>query len=151
MTALNAKDGDSGNYSFLDLVSYIKSTCDDVNKNLEELYKRVVFTYLINNTDNHLRNHGLLYDGYKLVLSPMFDINPSFEISQFGLPLSEKETNRSTIILEGKYYGLDETKATSIYDHIYKVIKDNYQRIAEKYNTRNKEIELFSQIFESKN
>ena len=44
---------------------------------LEELHRRILFTILVSNTDDHLRNHGLLYDraaGWSL--SPAFDINP---------------------------------------------------------------------------
>ena len=150
MTALNAKDGDSGDYSYLDLVSYIKSSCDEVNNNLLELYKRLVFSYLVNNTDNHLRNHGLLFDGRKLVLSPMFDINPSFETSEFGLPLTSGVTNKSSIIEESKYYGLDKDAAISIYDSIVSIISDNYLSLANKYKVRNLEISLFSKILETR-
>lgn len=150
MTALNAKDGDSGDYSYLDLVSYIKSSCDEVNNNLLELYKRLVFSYLVNNTDNHLRNHGLLFDGRKLVLSPMFDINPSFETSEFGLPLTSGVTNKSSIIEESKYYGIDKDAAISIYDSIVSIISDNYLSLANKYKVRNLEISLFSKILETR-
>ena len=44
---------------------------------LGELHRRILFSILVSNTDDHLRNHGLLYDlndGW--ILSPAFDINP---------------------------------------------------------------------------
>jgi len=37
-----------------------------------------VFSIMISNTDDHLRNHGFLYERYKgWRLSPVYDINPT--------------------------------------------------------------------------
>jgi len=44
---------------------------------IQQLWRRIVFTILISNTDDHLRNHGFLYagpDGW--TLSPAYDLNP---------------------------------------------------------------------------
>ncbi len=43
-----------------------------------ELWRRIVFSILISNTDDHLRNHGFLYEknsGWRL--SPAYDMNPT--------------------------------------------------------------------------
>ena len=38
----------------------------------------MVFTILISNTDDHLRNHGFLHErGESWILSPAFDLNPN--------------------------------------------------------------------------
>ncbi|AQP52325.1 hypothetical protein BW733_17330 [Tessaracoccus flavescens] len=49
---------------------------------LEDLYRRVVFGVLLNNTDDHLRNLGLLRDGGGWQLAPMFDVNPEPELGR---------------------------------------------------------------------
>src|ERR1700678_1380608 len=44
---------------------------------MEALWRRIVFNIMISNTDDHLRNHGFLYegpDGWRL--SPAYDLNP---------------------------------------------------------------------------
>ena len=39
---------------------------------------RIVFNVLISNTDDHLRNHGFLYEGQLgWLLSPAYDLNPT--------------------------------------------------------------------------
>lgn len=44
---------------------------------MEELWRRIVFSILISNTDDHLRNHGFLYSGQPgCRLSPAYDLNP---------------------------------------------------------------------------
>ena len=44
---------------------------------LHQLWRRVVFNVLISNTDDHLRNHGFLYEDHRgWRLSPAYDLNP---------------------------------------------------------------------------
>ena len=44
---------------------------------MRELYRRILFTILVSNNDDHLKNHGLLHrGGGSWSLSPAFDINP---------------------------------------------------------------------------
>jgi serine/threonine-protein kinase HipA len=46
-------------------------------EDMHALWRRIVFNILISNTDDHLRNHGFLYDGpdgWRLV--PAYDLNP---------------------------------------------------------------------------
>jgi len=47
---------------------------DDLN----ELWRRIAFTILVSNKDDHLKNHGFIYaGGDRWRLSPAFDINLS--------------------------------------------------------------------------
>lgn len=50
---------------------------------LEELFRRLIFNLLIDNSDDHLKNHGMLYAGNGLYrLSPAFDVVP--QLSNLG-------------------------------------------------------------------
>lgn len=72
MTLLGVRDGEeSSDMSYCDLASALDS------KNKKELFRRMVFNGLFGNTDDHLRNHGVLYDGKSWNLSPAFDITPT--------------------------------------------------------------------------
>jgi serine/threonine-protein kinase HipA len=48
-----------------------------VNEDLEELWRRIVFSICVSNTDDHLRNHGFLLREKGWQLSPAYDINPT--------------------------------------------------------------------------
>lgn len=78
MTMLEASDGDRRSY--LDLVEVIEEESDRVTSDLHELWRRIAFSVLASNTDDHLRNHGFLRatrGGWSL--SPAFDLNPDPE------------------------------------------------------------------------
>jgi serine/threonine-protein kinase HipA len=78
MTLLEATDGEPRSY--LDLVEVIEEGSDRATADLRELWRRIAFSILVSNTDDHLRNHGFLRvttGGWSL--SPAFDINPNPE------------------------------------------------------------------------
>lgn len=73
MTMLGVKEGvSSESKSYCDLAFLLDT------KNKKELFRRMVFNGLFGNTDDHLRNHGILYDKdtKSWNLSPAFDITP---------------------------------------------------------------------------
>jgi serine/threonine-protein kinase HipA len=76
MTMLEASDGDGASY--LDIAAVIEERSDRASRDLEQLWRRMLFSVLVGNTDDHLRNHGFLHvpgrDAWRL--SPAFDMNP---------------------------------------------------------------------------
>jgi hypothetical protein len=96
MTMLQAKDGEQASY--LEIAAAIEERCADVEADLRELWRRIVFTILISNTDDHLRNHGFLRRstaGWSL--SPAFDVNPNPEgtARQLATAIDEHSTEAS--------------------------------------------------------
>ncbi|HEV3046985.1 MAG TPA: HipA domain-containing protein [Solirubrobacteraceae bacterium] len=78
MTLLSARDGDRGSY--LEIAEAIEERSARAAEDLRELWRRIVFTVLISNTDDHLRNHGFLRTSSAgWTLSPAFDLNPNPE------------------------------------------------------------------------
>ena len=65
---------------YTDIADGLRAVCSTGHQalaELEELHRRILFTILVANNDDHLKNHGLLYAGNRSwVLSPAFDINP---------------------------------------------------------------------------
>ncbi|MCB0331369.1 MAG: HipA domain-containing protein [Bdellovibrionales bacterium] len=75
MSMLEARDNES--HSYLEIADALKMHGAKPKDDLKELFSRVVFNILVSNTDDHLRNHGFLYqdlDGW--TLSPAYDLNP---------------------------------------------------------------------------
>lgn len=75
LTMLGVADGEKGSY--LDIGEVITQRSPDTTRDLRELWRRIAFSVLISNFDDHLRNHGFLHAGHESwSLSPAFDLNP---------------------------------------------------------------------------
>ena len=75
---LMAEGGLSDARHYTDIADALRSLCGGEGAQVEtaELHRRVLFSILVSNTDDHLRNHGLLRGRSGWVLAPAFDINP---------------------------------------------------------------------------
>ena len=75
MSMLGAVDRETRSY--LEIADVIQQHGAAPIEDLKELWRRIVFSVLISNSDDHLRNHGFLYEGKQgWRLSPAFDLNP---------------------------------------------------------------------------
>ena len=75
MSMLGAVDGERRSYP--EIADMLRAHGAAATQDLAELWRRIVFSVLISNTDDHLRNHGFLYSGPTgWRLSPVFDVNP---------------------------------------------------------------------------
>ena len=65
---------------YTDLADVMRGHCgngEQTHTELKELYRRILFTILVSNTDDHMKNHGFLWtQPGRWSLSPAFDINP---------------------------------------------------------------------------
>ncbi len=76
MSMIGSNDNDVRSY--LELVDALRKYGANTSRDLHELWSRIVFTVLISNVDDHMRNHGFLYSGYEgWHLSPAYDLNPT--------------------------------------------------------------------------
>ena len=77
-TALQRHGAEQGAYT--ELAGFIQQHSDNPRADLTELWMRIVFTVLVTNTDDHLKNHGFVYAGDgQWSLSQLFDVNPQPE------------------------------------------------------------------------
>lgn len=74
---LGAEPGDPRETCYTEIVDAIRAHGHDTAKDIKELWRRIAFSILITNLDDHLRNHGFLHVGRgQWRLSPAFDLNP---------------------------------------------------------------------------
>jgi serine/threonine-protein kinase HipA len=150
MTLLQHTDGDDAEsgVSYLELVSFIKSECIDVTTNLEELFRRVLFSVCVSNTDDHLRNHGFIYTEDGWTLSPAFDMNANE--SGTGLKLNIDEADNSLdidlVMHTVPYYLLSDKRAQEIKHEVIKAVS-NWRKVSAKYKVSPYEIERKSRAF----
>ena len=71
------KDSDEGGH-YTDSADVIRQISSKPVDDQHELWRRILFTTLVSNKDDHLMNHGFIYaGGDRWRLSPAFDTNPS--------------------------------------------------------------------------
>lgn len=133
MTLMGLKDGDDSTYIELafEITDKIGPQC------LAELYRRMLFNILVSNTDDHLRNHGFLYqDGWGI--SPAFDITISNRAygSNHGLRLNREDRDDfETAINICEYFGLNQRQAVAMLSQVI-AASEQWQSIAASAGVR---------------
>jgi serine/threonine-protein kinase HipA len=74
MSLLNATDNEP--HSYMEIADALRQYGAKADEDCAQLWRRIAFGILISNTDDHLRNHGFLYEASGWRLSPAYDLNP---------------------------------------------------------------------------
>ena len=118
MTMLGAKDGEEDN-CYLEIAEFLSTHSANATEDLQELWRRIAFSQLINNTDDHLRNHGFLLTPKGWRLAPMFDVNPN--------PLGgESVLDKGDIINDADFYRLTKREAQARFKQMEEIIRSSH-------------------------
>jgi serine/threonine-protein kinase HipA len=150
MTLTQRTDGEAG-VSYLELVDLLQSQGSNTHGDCIELFRRVVFSILVHNTDDHLRNHGFLIGENGISLSPAYDINPSTDRNELSLAIDEVDaTCDVSVALEARAaYGLSKIEAERIVSQATSAVA-TWRREATKLRIPKAEQELMAPAFEPK-
>jgi serine/threonine-protein kinase HipA len=151
MTMLEVVDGDDAG-SYLDLAGAIEEHSPATTNDLEELWRRVAFSILITNTDDHLRNHGFLRrttGGWSL--SPAFDLNPDPRPGRRTLttPIDygRHEASLRSLFEAAPCFRLDETRARKIIGEVAKAVS-SWRELALEHGLDQSAVEDMAPAFE---
>lgn len=133
MALLGKTDGEEASY--LSIASLIKSNGAAPERDLKELWRRIVFNMAVSNTDDHLRNHGFLLTECGWSLSPMFDVNPGIYGNALSLNVSQGDAaiDFELALETANYYGIDIVEAKNIIADMCKTIGNNWRNAASEY------------------
>lgn len=116
MTGNNEESIKDKQPSYLEIAEFISNYGVNIEANLHQLWRRIIFNIAISNTDDHLRNHGFILTNEGWILSPAYDLNPS--IDKYGLSLNiDMDNNALDLNLAmsvGEYFRLDQEKMIQI-------------------------------------
>lgn len=151
MTLLGKKDGEDG-ASYLDIADFIRSNGACPDKDLKELWTRIVFNMAVSNTDDHLRNHGFILgkEGWKL--SPLYDVNPSIYGDTLSLAVDQDDNSIdfNLAIEAAEYYNLDKEEAKKLLLKVVDTVNENWKDTAMKYGLNRRAIQDMSPAFDMK-
>ncbi|MFA5296856.1 MAG: HipA domain-containing protein [Lutibacter sp.] len=150
MTLLGHTDGQdySDGVSYLELVEFISNNGANVEEDLKQLWRRIVFSICVSNTDDHLRNHGFILTNKGWILSPAYDINPVENGTGLKLNISENDNALDLdLALEvSVYFRLEKKEAVNIINEVKNAVS-NWSVIANKLGISRAEQEIKAKSF----
>lgn len=142
-------------HAYTQIADCIIANCVNPNRDLEELWRRLVFNLLITNVDDHLQNHGFLHVEHGLWrLAPAFDINPFPDKDQeLKLWLDEASGPVSSIeevVARANYFRLDSAAAQRVLGEVCSALLD-WRSIARSpaVGMSDRDLEDFAPAFEN--
>jgi len=134
--------------SYLDIAEFIQFMGCQNKKDLNQLWRRIVFSIAVSNTDDHLRNHGFILTKHGWILSPAFDINPSIE--KEGLELNiDTDNNALDFDLAksvGEYFQLTDSAMETIISDV-KAAVSCWKEVAQEIGISRAEQEIMASAF----
>ena len=150
MTLLGLSDGDNATtgYGYLDIVDFIIQNCTDVERNLQELYRRVAFNICIGNSEAHYRNNGFILTAKVLTLSPAYDMNPTLNEYQSLLISADSNKADLSILLDAcEDYMLNRKTAEKIVSEVIDAVK-NWREMAIRLGLSKREMDMFAGVLD---
>jgi len=150
MTMLGYTDGANfqDGVSYLEMVDFLTNNGANIDSDLAELWRRIVFNIFISNTDDHLRNHGFILTQKGWILSPAFDINPNEDGYGLSLNISfdDNSLNLDVPLEVAEYFRLTKEGALKIIEQVKKSVS-NWRNVANMYQLPKSEQELMAKVF----
>jgi serine/threonine-protein kinase HipA len=119
-------------------------------EDLQRLWRQAALNLLINNTDNHLGNHGLLREAQGWTLAPVFDLDPNPDTRTDFATHYNGAANRSTglrgLLSMATGLGIDDDRARGILDEVHQAVAE-WDTLAHEQGATNDEVSLFADTF----
>ncbi len=150
MTALRAADGDRRDYA--ELAEELPMLVDDVRAQLAEMFRRVVFSVAVHNTDDHLRNWGFIRRKGTWEHAPLFDVNPCpyANASRATSIMGEAEREEAEALRSlAAYAQLDDEAASDEVRRVLSVVS-GWEAYAVANGCAKRELDLFRPVFDDR-
>lgn len=151
MAMMGTRDGERGSYP--EMVDALTAHGAQAKTDAHALYRRVVFNVLISNVDDHLRNHGFLWQGKSgWSLSPAYDLNPvptdlKARILTTNIDLEEGTCSLDLLEAASEYFSLSLTSARRTIKEVARVTA-TWRDVARDVGARPAEIRRMASAFE---
>ncbi len=151
-TLMGVERADVEEHAYTEIVDAIRRFGHRVKRDTQELWRRIAFSILITNVDDHLQNHGFLHvSSGQWALSPAFDINPFPErhrelktwISEDSGPAASIEA----LAADAPYFGVSSARAKEILAEVDEAV-DQWRLAGVELGMTRTEIDAFADAFE---
>lgn len=128
MTLLDRVDGQGADdgVSYQDLAELLMRLGSNTSADLEQLWRRIVFSICVSNTDDHLRNHGFMLEPTGWALAPAYDMNPDPHGAGLKLNISETDNTQDLdlALSVASVFRVKKKRAQDLITEIVGVVKE---------------------------
>jgi serine/threonine-protein kinase HipA len=151
-TMLGAEPTDPGEHAYTDIVDALRMHGAAVQADVEELWRRIAFSILITNVDDHLMNHGFLHVGHgQWKLAPAFDLNPFpdrvRELKTWISPTAGPEASIDALMSVAAYFKIRRARAKEIVGEVERAV-GQWRQEGRRIGMSDPELEAFGPAFE---
>lgn len=139
-------------HSYLEIAYALAQNGAAPKEDMAELWRRIVFTIMISNTDDHLRNHTFIYERYKgWRLSPAYDLNPTpIEIKPriltTAIDFYDTSASLETALSVVKEFRLKKEDALQIIKEVRSAVMQ-WREVASEFGLSKRECDTMSSAF----
>jgi len=150
-TLLGLPQGDLGAYTML--ADGIRQFGNDVPGDLRELWRRLVFSLLASNYDDHLRNHGfLMREPGRWSLSPAYDLNPVPEMdrartNKTAITEDQKDPTIAEALAAAERFGLKPAESKKILHDVFAAVSD-WRKTGQQLRLKASTLDAYVSAFE---
>ncbi|MDI1334581.1 MAG: type II toxin-antitoxin system HipA family toxin [Lacunisphaera sp.] len=151
-TLLGVEATDAAEHAYTEMVDALRQHGAAVQEDVEELWRRMAFSILISNFDDHLRNHGFLHAAHGLWrLSPAFDLNPfpdrTRALKTWVSPDTGPEATVAALMSVTAYFRIQPGRAKQILREVNRAV-DGWRKRGRALGLTANELDAFADAFE---
>ena len=151
-TMLGAEPSDPGQHDYTEIVDALRVHGAAAQADVEELWRRIAFSILITNVDDHLLNHGFLHASHgQWRLSPAFDLNPFpdriRELKTWISPDTGPEATVDALLSVAPYFKISRARAKEAIARVEHAVAD-WRDEGRSLGMSDAELEPFAPAFE---
>lgn len=151
-TMLGVEVAESGEHAYTEIVDALTMYGAAPQADIDELWRRIAFSILITNVDDHLRNHGFLHiDRGQWRLAPAFDVNPFPDrVRELRTWVSEDtgpEASIAALMSALSYFRIAVPRARQLLRDVEHAVSQ-WRRVGRRLGMTTQELDQFAEAFE---
>lgn len=152
LTALGAHESESHLKAYTDIAFELKRLSTQPKEDCRELYKRMIFNILVSNTDDHLKNHSLIYNESGWRLSPLYDVVPfpqggETKMLALGVGSLGRIATLENAYTRAEEFYFDKEEAKTVARNMANFVRLNWEKLCREVAFSSADIEIISPCF----
>ena len=138
---------------YRDIADIVRRVSTSPGQDLLKLFKQLLFNILIGNTDDHLKNFCMIFDGESWKISPAFDLVPNIGLNRehvLRIGYDNVVANKEILIREAKNFGIkQQAKADEIITAVFSEVS-RWEKVFREFDVPDRDIQILGRDIEER-